>query len=59
MLERLRCKSCGKTLMFHEIEDGLVEMKCWRRECKALNTIKCEDGVCHLDVTVDAFAGKR
>ena len=56
MLERLRCKKCGKTLLFHEVKEGVVEIKCWRQGCKVLNTLICDDGVCTLDVSVDGFA---
>lgn len=49
-LQKVRCKSCGKTLMFlrspgkENNECAVVEIKCRNRECRALNEIR----LCHI-----------
>ncbi len=49
MLQRLRCKKCGATLLFHEIEDGVVEIMCRQTKCKAVTRVKCENGACYVE----------
>lgn len=49
MLQRLRCKICGATLLFHEIEEGVVEIMCRQTKCKTVNRVKCENGVCFVE----------
>lgn len=48
MLQRLRCHKCGATLLFHEIEDGVVEIKCRQTKCRAITRFKFENGVCQV-----------
>ena len=52
MLEKCQCIKCGKTLLFYEIEKGLVEVKCRNNKCGVVNSIFCEYGICKI---VDKF----
>jgi len=49
-MHRVKCKRCGKTLMFvkpsgtEQADCAVVEIKCRNRECREVNRIK----LCHL-----------
>lgn len=45
-LNRLRCKNCNTTLLFHKIDEGTFEIMCRNKRCKLINRVECESGVC-------------
>jgi len=47
-MQRLKCKQCESTLLFHDIKDGVVEIMCKHSKCKALNRVECKGGICKI-----------
>ena len=39
-LERVKCRFCGTTLFRTDVNRGRVEIVCYRRECRSLQTIQ-------------------
>jgi len=56
MLVKCKCVKCKKTLLFYEMEKGLVEIKCRNNKCGTVNAIFCDHGNCKV---VDKFEYKQ
>lgn len=44
-MKKTACIECKKTIVFHEMYEGKLEIKC--RHCKRLNLIVCYQGGCY------------
>lgn len=36
-------------LLYHEVEEGIIEIMCRQTRCKTINRVKCENGVCFVE----------
>lgn len=55
-MDRIRCAQCGSTLLFQEINDGVIEVKC--KNCKKIMRAECNDGICNVEeriISVDKY----
>ena len=48
-MQKLRCKKCGSTLLFHDMQEGTIEIMCRQTRCKTINKITCDNGLCIME----------